>query len=109
MRLDRNKDGTQKYALVKMRVVQEIKRADPQGAGKDVESALATLAIAGVLDRSGVGDDGEFFVIRLKDRHAGPALEAYAKSAGTYDYELGVDVAELMARADGHPNRKDPD
>ena len=43
--------------------------------------------------------ENEFFVIKLKDRHAKVALEAYAKSVETTDKEYALQVYELAERS----------
>ena len=62
------------------------------------------------VDDCGVGEEHEFFVIMLKDRHAEDALVAYANSIQGRDMEFAVDVMDLANRA-GHrsPFCKDPD
>lgn len=56
------------------------------------------------------GSIDEFFVIRLRDRNALPALEAYAASIKPTDPEFAEEVYILAARS-GHfnPFCKDPD
>lgn len=52
----------------------------------------------------------EFFVIKLKDKYARVALEAYAAAAKFDDPEYAKDVAELAARSgDKNPFCKRPD
>lgn len=54
--------------------------------------------------------DGDFFVLRLQDRHAPAALLAYANElmkAG--DHDFAADIVQLATRALHHPTRKDPD
>lgn len=53
--------------------------------------------------------DTEFFVIRLKDKHAATALAAYATSAYQGDIEYAHEVMELASRAFHNPNKKQPD
>lgn len=59
----------------------------------------------------GPGEQNEHFVLMLKDRFAGAALEAYAavaEAAGEFEY--AQDVRELAARSGVyHPNCKYPD
>lgn len=57
-----------------------------------------------VVERSGIGEENEFFVIMLKDVHALPALGAYAASAIHTDNEYATEVQNLMLRAG--PNSK---
>lgn len=75
MKLDRNETpGTGKYGLTNLRTG------------------------ANVLD-CGPGDEHEFFVIMLKDRHSLPALAAYAASISHSDSEFAEEVRELCNRA----------
>jgi hypothetical protein len=54
--------------------------------------------------------EDDFFVIKLKDRFAAPALLAYAAAAeASGDDELAADVRLLVRMADQHPRRKRPD
>lgn len=56
------------------------------------------------------GSEGEFFVLKLKDRHSQAALRAYADSARRIDPEYASDVEELARRAGpDSPFCKDPD
>lgn len=58
-------------------------------------------------DRAG---ENEFFVIKLKDRHARAALLAYAESVREADPEFAQEVLDLAARSSQyHPFCKDPD
>lgn len=75
-----------------------------------VADALATLKTHGVLDDSVVGDEGEFFVIRLKDKYAGDALAAYAAAALADDPEYAQEIASMAGRAGNNsPFCKKPD
>jgi hypothetical protein len=102
MKLDRNinPDGTGKYALVLMREFFKLSSAEKQ--------ALYLLASAKVIDH-GDTPNSEFFVIRLKDRYAAPALAAYALAASEDDPEYGSEIMELAKRAVKHPSKKKPD
>lgn len=57
------------------------------------------------------GDPEEFFVIKLKDRHAYAALRAYADDVvmASGDLEYAREVYDLALRAANMPNRKLPD
>jgi hypothetical protein len=109
MRLDRNgPNGRGKYAVIKMRRLEQIAQL---GSIEDVATvgiALDYLERMGVLTYGAAGTADEFFVMMLKDRNARPALLAYAASAGDNDY--GRDVTGLAIRA-GYmsPWCKDPD
>ncbi len=111
MRLDRNVNDRGKYALIKNRVLATFVEPGPFGGGLvgPVADAIAVLEKAGVLDW-GDKPETEFFVIRLKDRYANPALAAYAMGAYPEDPQYGQEVAE-MAKRSGlyHPNCKKPD
>jgi len=91
MKLDRNTnpDGKGKYALLLLR---HITRDSPE----DVRAAVKLLKSKGLLDFGDINET-EFFVIRLKDIGAAPALWAY-----TFEY-LGHDrewASEIFALAD---------
>lgn len=47
----------------------------------------------------GEQDDNAFFVIRLKDQFAAPALIAYAREAMQWDREYASEVVELAMRS----------
>lgn len=111
MKLDRNiyPMGRGKYALIKVRKLRE----QSQNAEK-VKQAIELLEREGILDW-GDGDD-DFFVIRLKDENAWPALDAYAQAyirnnVGTPDggMEFASEVRELANKALRHPRKKKPD
>lgn len=76
MKLDRNinSDGLGKYELRNLR------------SGK-------------IVDDCGPGEEHEFFVIMLKDRHAAAALHAYARSIEGHDPEFTEEVLSLAARS----------
>ncbi len=79
MKLDRNinPDGRGKYALVLMR---NMPKPDAPEYAR-VHNALNMLSADGMLDYGETGTEREFFVIRLRDRYARPALTAYAAGA----------------------------
>lgn len=113
MKLDRNisGDGTGKYMLVKQRRVREIMGWPEGDEYRDrLTRALKTLRNQGVLDDSAEGDEGEFFVIRLRDKHARMALIGYAVAARADDPEYADDIMELAERAGPNsPFMKRPD
>lgn len=87
MRLKRNTtpDGMCKYSLIE------------HEKGDRVEHGLP-------------GTEDEFFVIKLKDRHASVALIAYAQSIYEADPEFSQDIMNLAYRSGPfHPNCKEPD
>lgn len=99
MRLDRNDnpEGIGKYALLKLRVLQSYRK---DGELPDnIADAIGVLDGIGALDWGYTYSDSEFFVIRLKDKHAYDALRAYAASARKDDAEWAADVADLGTRA----------
>ena len=104
MRLDRklNPDGRGKYALIKLREY-------PVVPADNVADGGTTPVLTSAIDM-GNTPDTEFFVIRLKDKYAAPALQAYADAAildGETEY--GEDILELADRASQHPNSRRPD
>jgi hypothetical protein len=102
MRLDRNEGvtGKGKYALVLLRNVKE---------GSEAYGLIQRLHELGCLDEGIRHSDSEFFVIRLKDKYAEPALNAYALAAQSDDVEFAKDVAAMATRAKHHPSKKQPD
>lgn len=112
MKLDRNinGDGRGKYGLIKSRMLHpdELAKLGPAAAANIVAS-ISVLEQAGILDW---GDtvDTEFFVIRLRDICAAPALRGYAIAAHDHDAEYAEDVFSMTNRAGiYHPNPKVPD
>jgi len=103
MKLDRNinPDGRGKYALIKLR---------RQGKG----FPLSCQKAAQLLKKHKLVDFGntpntEFFVIRLKDKFAAVALEAYAIAAFHDDPEYSKEVLVLARKAYNHPQKRMPD
>ena len=84
MRLDRNvnNDGKGKYALINL-------RTNKVEWGENLED--------------------EFFVIKLKDKHAAAALRAYADSVYRDDEEFAKEIHILADKAHKHPLKKAPD
>ena len=110
MKLDRNlnPDGQGKYALVLLRKL----RAECQQRGglpADIEDAYKTFNNHGLLDHGWADKGNEFFVIRLKDRYAAPALAAYAGAAMKDDPEWAQEVLALAQTAASHVHQKQPD
>lgn len=114
MKMDRNlnDDGTGKYLVVNLRKLDA--QAGHAGTferwSAGVQQALDTLESLGVLEWGAPGSEDEFFLLKLKDRHAGAALTAYADSIEGTDPEFALEVRELATRA-GPANRfcKEPD
>ena len=99
MKLDRNvnADGRGKYALLKLRRAVLYEPAETFRV-TPVLKAIELLEREEILDW-GAGPDEEFFVIRLKDRFAAAALNAYADAASAADPEWADEVRSLAARA----------
>lgn len=129
MKLDRNINPSKrgKYALLKLRRLTEIEAWDG-GDGEALDrqaviDAIALLERAGILDWGYAGTEGEFFVIRLKDKYAGDAINAYADAvakdarsvAGDDDaykdrMQWAMDVLRLAQHAGPlNPHCKQPD
>jgi len=86
MKLDRNKNtnGLGKYALLNLRR-NTVEWGEPMSSQ-------------------------EFFVIKLKDKHAEAALLAYAESVQKEDPEFASEIKELASRAgENNPWCKSPD
>lgn len=110
MKLDRNittetgYDG--KYALVLCRRLRELSSDERT----DAERALGVLERLGVIDEGAAHSASEFFVIRLKDKYAGAALQSYADEASIDDPEWAAEVEKLVGRAGRcSPYCKSPD
>lgn len=100
MKLDRRPGGYGKYAVVRLR---NMTRETPESG------ALRELTIGGYVEFGNVGDEDEFFVLKLKDLYAPAALAAYAGAAMADDPEYAAEVLEMARRAAKHPGRKKPD
>lgn len=107
MKLDRNEnaEGVGKYALINMRRY----RALPADKAAEAFDLLGRLDAMGIIDKGAKGAEDEFFVIKLRDRYAAPALTAYANAAVDDDKEWATQVLALAARAERHPAQKKPD
>jgi hypothetical protein len=103
MKLDRNIDanaGRGKYALLKLRRLDDFREQGAFGeVAPEIAKAITTLADVGILDWGKVGTEDEFFVIRLKDKYAAEALEAYAAAAIDDDPEYAGQVRDMADRA----------
>lgn len=114
MKMDRNlnADGLGKYALINLRKLNEtcshpgiFERWTPE-----VAQALKTLEEVGVLEWGCTGAPDEFFLIKLKDRYAAPALLAYAEGIDGDDSEFATEVRDMAMRSGTHnPHCKAPD
>jgi len=69
---------------------------DNEGIGK---YRLWNMRSGDPVDDCGPGEEHEFFVLMLKDRHAQAALDAYADSIEKTDPEFAAEVRELADRA----------
>lgn len=117
MKLDRNlsADGRGKYGLVLNRKLADIQARYDSGQGDAGD--LRVLQAAMLLESVGLIDWGtspqtEFFVIRLKDEHAGAALAAYASDAkahGDQEYASHVYYGLAVRAGRNHPHCKKPD
>lgn len=134
MKLDRNisgYNGRGKYALILMRQVSKMgallaeyqRGEDPTSEANQVRNALLVLGAKGCID---YGDDKnrpiaelprDFFVIRLCDKHAYAALNAYAESVmadvaegveGASDREYANEILDLAKQA-FNATKKKPD
>lgn len=93
MRLDRNTtkwSGRGKYALIKLRKLEAFSNQSVL--------AMADPSLRAAID-FGDSDDTDFFVIRLKDKHAAAALGAYAMSAFRDDEQFGLEMLNLAKKA----------
>lgn len=90
MKLDRNEnpDGRGKYALVRLR-----------GLTSDDAKHLLALSNSGCVDFGAPKEKDEFFVIKLRDKYARPALYSYAARAEKDDPEYAAEVAEMAQRS----------
>ena len=114
MKMDRNlnDDGIGKYAVINLRRLNDLcghvgtfRRWTPA-----VEQALMTLENLEVLDWGRTGAPDEFFLIRLRDKHAMHALMAYHASVYKDDPEFANEVRDMALRSGPfHPLCKAPD
>lgn len=94
MKLDRNLNpsGKGKYAVINLRKIP----GDPRNAQ---DLAAAILANPECVEFGAAGSPDEFWVLKLKDEHAGAALSAYAGHALPKDPEYAAEVVDLMQRS----------
>jgi hypothetical protein len=108
MKMDRNitANGTGKYAIVNMRKLRALAGPTRQQA----KAMLDGLAAIGVIEWGAVGQEDEFFLVKLKDRHSRDALYAYANSINSSDPEFAAEVLDMAARSGtSSPWCKEPD
>ena len=101
MKLDRNinSNGMGKYALLKLRILDDCRSEGAFGkVAPAVSGALEILEKNGILDW-GNTPQSEFMVIRLKDKYAQAALRAYATEAAHDDTEYANEILEMANRA----------
>lgn len=101
MKLDRNlnPNGMGKYALLKLRELENVRESGPFGEiAKPIADAIKLLENNGIIDW-GNEPQSEFFVIRLKDVCAQGALESYADEAEAFDKEYADEISEMASRA----------
>jgi len=105
VKLDRNitKPRRGKYALIKLRGLDL-----PFKELKEPESELCSFVPTRAIDYGGSADT-DFFVIRLKDKYAAPALAAYAAGAMRDDAEYALEVLNLAKMAAEHARQRMPD
>lgn len=103
VKLDRNITNPRrgKYALIKLREVQVM-------SASTGEDSRLTVRPHSAVD-FGDTEDSDFFVIRIKDKYAAMALQAYADAAREDDPEYADEIVDLARVALNHPNRKRPD
>lgn len=113
MKMDRSMrdDGQGKYAVINLRKLRETSWIGTfERWTTKVEQALATLETVGALEWGRERAGNEFFLIKLKDKHAQAALSAYADSAEVDDPEWASAVRDLARRSGtAHPLCKTPD
>lgn len=86
-----------------MRQLESMESQGDYSATNSVES----LAMRGVVDHG--GGDRDFFVIRIKDRFAAPALAAYAMAAYEFDLEYAMEILNLAKKAAEFQGKRIPD
>jgi hypothetical protein len=103
MKLDRNipdNDGRGKYAIIKLRALEDCRSDETfHTYSPEIERALKTLQAVGALDWGENGTESEFFLIRLKDKYAQPALYAYAEAAVADDAEYANEIVDMAKRS----------
>ena len=100
-----NSDGRGKYALILLRNVS----LEEVGRGYSDTFGYSSFDIpVSAIDLGEAWTESEFFVIRLKDKYAAPALHAYADIAELDDPEWAAEVRALAKRAESYPTKKRP-
>ena len=112
MRLDRNinPNGRGKYALIKLRKVALSSASIKTHRAFFVKPCAPFIEVPAAAVDFGDTPDSDFFVIRLRDKYAQPALEAYAMAArADGEQEYANEVAVLAIRARNHKGKHKPD
>lgn len=105
MQLDRNEnsDGKGKYAIVNLRKVD----GNPKSA-QDLVEAISKNPESVEFGKTNSPD--EFWVIKLKDKYATTALQAYADAIRVDDPDFAAEVDEMVKRSGPNsPFCKTPD
>ena len=76
-----------------------LRKLGPEQPSLEIQLALETLERNGIIDWGNAGSESEFFLLRLKDQFAEPALKAYADAAEDFDFEFASEVRELRRRS----------
>lgn len=95
MKLDRNQssDGLGKYALINLRKLYQ------PGLPMEATAAVQLLSDLGILEWGRVGEQDEFFLMKLKDIFSPGGLRGYADMAEAVDPEWAAEVREMLPRA----------
>jgi hypothetical protein len=114
MKLDRNipeNEGRGKYAILLMRQLDNYRSNKTfERYSPEIERALKLLEDEGIIDYGITGTEAEFFLIRLKDKYAKTALEAYMVAAAADDAEYAHEIMDMAMRAGpSSPWCKEPD
>lgn len=108
MKLDRNINANRrgKYALLKLRRLSEIEAwdgSDGEAADRQaVIDAIALLERAGILDWGYAVTEGEFMVMRLKDKYAYRGMMGYHKAImleDDADLEYAQEILDMAKRS----------
>lgn len=100
MKLDRNvnRDGSGKYALIKLREVAKFKE-NPDWAreAEEIKEALILLDRRGIIHWGNEGIGENFFVMKYKDRFTAQGLTGYADSVFQHIRTSNMSAAELIS------------
>lgn len=105
MKLDRNLEknkGKGKYALIKLRTA--LIRPAPFNSG------MTEVSACDIDYGDPTKEGGDFFVIRIKDKYAAAALNAYANAAYEDNQtEFAHEIFAMAKKAEDHPDKNKPD